>query len=161
MIEDSVHYKLIENFKLFQQAKTLSSSGTYKCDALHDYCYLKIDDDYIHKLFPLLEEKNIVLPDYFSKENMTGAHISIVYPTEPQANVIKLDIHNKKIRGQAAFQVMGLMKATTATKTFFALTVKSQDLERLRNQYYLPPLLNYKELLVPFHITIGILKRDG
>lgn len=43
--------------------------------------YLDIDDAYIHKLFPLLQDYQIKIPDYFGVKS-AGAHISIIYPEE-------------------------------------------------------------------------------
>src|SRR5690242_11688038 len=43
--------------------------------------YLDIDDDYIHKLYPLLQDHQIKVPDYFGLESV-GAHITAIYPEE-------------------------------------------------------------------------------
>src|SRR5262245_55038877 len=43
--------------------------------------YLKVDDDYIHTLFPMLglEEEGFKKPPYFRTEEAPGAHISVFY----------------------------------------------------------------------------------
>lgn len=149
-------YLTQDNFKLLSQSQKLPAHGVYQFDANSSYCYLKIDDDYIYKLFPLLQEKNLQIPNYFSEKNNTGAHITIVYPNEFGSHCIKQDIQDKKISGQAIFTVTGLIKATVANKTFFALTISSCDLEQIRKEYDLPSLLHYKGIHVPFHITIAV-----
>jgi hypothetical protein len=41
--------------------------------------YLNIEDAYIHNLFPLLQDHQIKMPDYFG-EGSVGAHITAIYP---------------------------------------------------------------------------------
>lgn len=48
------------------------------------YLYLKVDDRYIHHLFPLLEQSELEIPDYFRSPSAPGAHISVIYETERQ-----------------------------------------------------------------------------
>src|SRR3990167_11223052 len=55
--------------------------------------YLDIDDAYIHKLFPLLQDHQIKIPDYFG-EKSAGAHITVIYPEENK-KINKNDLNQK------------------------------------------------------------------
>lgn len=149
----------IDNLPLLNYAKNLPCHGFLKYTELPttmgSYCYLKIDDDYIFKLFPLLKDPNIQKPNYFSPDNDSGAHITLVYPDEPHSDDIKEDIKHHRIASSFPFEITGLIKVSTSNKTFFALTVLATELQRLRQQHGLTERLNFKGLFVPFHITIA------
>jgi hypothetical protein len=47
------------------------------------FAYIKVDDRYIHELFPRLKaEPGYQKPPYFRKNNLPGAHISVIYKDE-------------------------------------------------------------------------------
>ena len=69
------------NQNLIDKATTLVRSGVLKQD--DNYYFLKIDDDFIHELYPKLEQNKLIAkPDYFSLVNPIGAHITIAYEEE-------------------------------------------------------------------------------
>lgn len=163
-----LEYQILDASSLIEYAKKkLPLTGTLKCHDLTSYCYLDIDDDFILKLFPFIQELNqnekIQMPNYFSSEkNNIGAHISIVYQDEPNADKIKNDIQNQKIPDTISFNILELIKAPTINKILFALTISSPDIERLRTHYDLSSYLNYKGLfLVPFHISIALIEKHS
>jgi hypothetical protein len=144
-------YTEISNPALLWHAKNkLPLQGLLKRDDTESYCYLKIHDDFIFELFPFIKEPHLSIPDYFPPRCDTGAHISVIYPEEmpEKINVTELE-------QSFSFEVTGCLSISVFNKTFFALTVNSPSLEQLRLKYNLPTQLNYKGLLVPFHITIA------
>lgn len=137
-----------------------SNQGILKSDETETYFYLKVEDDYILKLFPLLKEykeikekeNDIKLADYFGPgPNNVGAHISVVYPEECEG-----DLYMQEVGQMFDFKILNLLEVAVFNKTFYALTVSSSKLELLRNKYGLSSKLSYHGLLVPFHITIAI-----
>src|SRR6185312_15055711 len=119
----------------------------------HGYSYLDIDDDYIHKIYPLIADKGAVKPDYFSKKtNFMGAHISITYPEE---NVNIPDHEAGKIIN---FETEKLFTAILLDKRYYALKIKAPDLLELRKKYSLTNKLKLKNYWVEPHITIAVQK---
>jgi hypothetical protein len=114
------------------------------------YVYLKVSDDFIHKLFPLLQENDKQIPSYFSSSDHIGAHISVIYPEESYPVPILPEINNNY-----GFEIGSLFKAQLGEKTYLGLTVKSPELDQLRLRYGLSTQLNFRGYLVPFHITIA------
>ncbi len=41
-------YTSFENFEIIKQCQRLPNYGVYQYDPIYPYCYLKIDDAYIH-----------------------------------------------------------------------------------------------------------------
>jgi hypothetical protein len=111
---------------------------------------LKIDDAYIHQLYPLLASVSISKPAYFTAQGI-GAHISVIYPEEHSNSIDKACLGQ-----QHAFTLNVLVKAKIGHKYYFALTVHAPSLLLLRRQYHLSDQLLFKNCLVDFHITIGV-----
>ncbi|HJD61615.1 MAG TPA: hypothetical protein LFV90_05685 [Rickettsia endosymbiont of Columbicola hoogstraali] len=81
MHKDELIFQKLDNPELIKVAKTLKNEGKVLQDK--NYAYLKISDDFIHKLYPLIaEHENLQKPDYFSEQCNIGAHITITYPNE-------------------------------------------------------------------------------
>lgn len=116
--------------------------------------YLDINDDYIHQLFPLLQNNLITKPDYFG-ENLIGAHISVIYPEENK--LVREECLNKK----HYFNIKDLYVATLNCKKYYVITVASHTLLQLREKYGLPEMLCFKGHMIEFHITIGIAIEGG
>jgi hypothetical protein len=145
-------YKAISNPTLLEYAKNkLPLQGTLKQDDRGSYCYLKIQDDFIFELFPLIKEPDLSIPDYFPPRYDTGAHISVIYSEEMPSEKININ----ELGQSFTFEITGLLSISVFNKTFFALKVSSPALKKLRLKYKLPTKLNYRGLLVPFHITIA------
>jgi|HubBroStandDraft_6_1064221.scaffolds.fasta_scaffold1292294_1 hypothetical protein len=109
------------------------------------YAYLKVDDGYIHDLFPKLHlDRAFKKPPYFRRSDAPGAHISVVYENE---HVILKEIGQK-----FKFAIKGINVVQTNKNTsYVVLEVTALDLEKLRSRYGLSPKLNGHE----FHITIA------
>jgi hypothetical protein len=108
--------------------------------------YLKVDDNYIHALFPMLgvKEEGYKEPPYFRSQEAPGAHISVFYEDE---NVIPEEV------GQTfPFTLKQIViVAPTKTTKYAVLQVDSPELEKLRQKYGLSPKLHGHE----FHISLA------
>lgn len=137
--------------------------GTLAFEETSNFCYLKISDKYIFDTYHFLHNKNlkipINIPDYFTeRKNRIGAHITLVYPEEPNAILIKQNIQSQKSLNTFSFSVQDLLSVNVFNKTLVVLTVTCPELDQIRKVFGLPPKLNYNGLLVPFHITIATSK---
>ncbi len=172
-------YKIISAPEFITFAKTnIPLTGTLIYLAEERYCYLKVHDDLIFRLFGLIKNidrdidieidtnmkkiekdkekitigKEIKIPDYFPPKMSIGAHISIIYPIELEGCNIQID----EINQCYSFDIAELLRIEMDTKTIYALYVISEELSLLRAKYKLPLKLNYRGYLVPFHITIAV-----
>lgn len=110
------------------------------------YVYLKVDDDYIRKLFPLLEvaREGYREPPYFRTREAPGAHISIFYVDE--------HVDPKELGQTFHFDLEDIaVVRPSRTVSYVVLQVKSPELEKLRQKYGLPPKLHGHE----FHISLA------
>ncbi len=138
-------------------AKTLSMTGVLKMKD-NGYVYLDVSNDYIAKLFPNLVLDGHLRPtNSFGKEE--GAHITVVKDTENAEGI------ENEIGKSYTFQVMELRVITSwgqlktspynytdvVTGYRWVLAVESEELEKLRVNYGLSPLIDRHD----FHITIG------
>ena len=139
----------LNNKQLIHKASHLPSSGTLTKSA-NNLIYLKINDAYIHHLFPLLQEKQIKKPNYFGK-GLAGAHISVIYPEEA---IIEFD--KKDLGKQYQFKTNELIIAQINLKKYYVLLVECPELLQLRNKYGLPNQLNFKNYWIDLHITIAV-----
>jgi hypothetical protein len=140
---------LIEKFyrpHLIEHARKLSGLGYI--DSIADYSYLKIDDDYIHQIFPLLGIEDVEKPDCFSPLSI-GAHISVIYAEESRL-IEKQDVGTKH-----QFRVTDVFSTIIGVKKYYGLMVESPSLIALRSKYNLPEILCFKGYSINLHITIG------
>ncbi len=125
--------------------KNLNHTGKLKSKS-DGYVYLKVDDAYIYKLFPMLELKKEgfrEVDNSRSKES-PGAHISVFYSDEhvkPQeiGEIFHFDLKQIKV------------VKTTKNTSFVVLEVDSPELENLRKKYFHSAKLHGHE----FHISLG------
>lgn len=111
--------------------------------------YLNIDDAYIRKLFSLLKDPQIIIPDYFGNDSV-GAHITVIYPDEQK------NIHLDDLQKKHSFIVKEAVVAEIGEKLYYVLLVDSPSLLQVRKKYNLPDLLCFKGYSIGFHITIGV-----
>jgi hypothetical protein len=110
------------------------------------FVYLKVDDNYIHKLFPLLKlkEEGFREPPYFRSKRSPGAHISVFYVGEK--------VHPKELGSYFHFEPKKICFIKRSKKaSLVILQVESAELETLRKKYGLSPKLQGHE----FHISLG------
>ncbi|MDX1902345.1 MAG: hypothetical protein SFW66_10170 [Gammaproteobacteria bacterium] len=134
--------------ELIDAASHLKSSGKL-ARSQNNLIYLDIENAYIHQLFPLLQNQQIKVPDYFGKDS-AGAHITAIYPEE-----------NKKIDeddlGKAHhFLIKDIVTANINDKIYYVLLVESPSLLKIRRKYGLSDQLCFKGYAIGFHITIGV-----
>lgn len=110
------------------------------------FVYLKVDDNYIHTLFPLLKlkEEGFSEPPYFRSKRSPGAHISVFYVGE---KVIPEELG--RVFHFEPKQICFIKRSKKASLVI--LQIESPDLENLRKKYGLSPKLQGHE----FHITLG------
>lgn len=117
-----------------------------------DYMYVDIDDQYIHKLFPLIHVDGICKPNYFTaKTNYMGAHISVIYPEE---NVF---IQNDFVGSTLDFEIVGAFTAQIYNRQYFMLTISAPMITQIRESHGLIAKLTFKGYPVDPHITIGVI----
>jgi len=110
------------------------------------FVYLKVDDRYIHELFPMLHRDRYEKPPYFRRPTAAGAHISVLYLQDIGSHRSIPELGHK-----FSFTLMNIVYVPPRYRNYIVLEVKSLELEALREKYGLPPLLKGHE----FHITIA------
>lgn len=110
------------------------------------FVYLKVDDDYIHKLFPLLHRPNYEEPPYFRSKNSPGAHVSVFY-TKETAKIGEIQEIGKKFE----FEINHFKSVPPGSNDYLVLTIIAPELEALRKKYGFRSFINGHE----FHITIA------
>ncbi len=110
------------------------------------FVYLKVDDAYIHRLFPMLDlqDEGFKEPPYFRSPEAPGAHISVFYADE-HVRPIELGRHYT-----FALEDIEIVHPSPYT-SYAILQVKAPELEKLRQKYGLSPKLFGHE----FHITLA------
>ena len=129
--------------------KNLPQTGTLR-EGRHGYVYLKVDDDYINQLFPMLPYRGYTKPPYFRRPDSPGAHISVMYVNERNRSG-----EIKEIGQKFSFRITGFASVPPRTHKYIVLEVDAPDLEQFRQRYNLSPLLHGHK----FHITIAKKKR--
>jgi hypothetical protein len=110
------------------------------------YAYLKVSDEFVYRLFPLVREPGFKMPGAIRRRSRIGAHISVFYEDE-----------GKRIRpieelGRIFFfEHQEIKKVRQRNKEFIVLEVDSPELEILRKKYGFAPLLFGHR----FHITLA------
>jgi len=140
MPNDFILHRL-DNQTLIEVANKLPRSGILIRDG--DYAFLKISEDYIEKLFPLLEgHEKLYKPLY-------PAHISLIYPEE------ECYVSDSDVGSLHSFELLDLYTTQLFGKHGWLMTVSAPSLEQLRKKYNLPKKLCYKGHRIVFHITIA------
>lgn len=110
------------------------------------FVYIKVDDQYIHTLFPMLqlEEKGFKEPPYFRSDDAPGAHISVFYIVE--------HIMPEELGQTFHFELKQITLVNPSHNISYAvLQVESPELQQLRVKYGLSPNLQGYE----FHISLA------
>lgn len=108
------------------------------------FVYLKVDDHYIHTLFPLLglKHEGYREPPYFRSKEAPGAHISVFYADE---HVIPSEIGD-----EFQFKPERIKITKTRDASYVVLQVESRT-RKAPGKYGLSPRLKNH----PFHITLA------
>lgn len=110
------------------------------------YVYLKVDDNYIHQLFPMLglEEEGYTEPPYFRSSDSPGAHISLFNADE--------QIVPEEVGKSYTFTLKKIVVVKPSQKKQYAiLEVDAPELEAIRKKYGLNPKLQGYE----YHISLA------
>lgn len=110
------------------------------------FVYLKVSNEYVHRLFPLVQETGFEIPNAIKRHTQVGAHISVFFKDEGR----RLD-HIDEIGRVYTFEPKRIRIIRSHRKEYIILEVKAPELERLRQQYGLSPKLVGHE----FHITLA------
>lgn len=108
--------------------------------------YIKVDDAYIHELFPLLgvSEDGFKEPPYFRSEDSPGAHISLFYVDE--------EVNPEEAGQTFPFELVDIVVVNPSKyNSYIVFEVKSPALEDLREKYGLERKLHGHE----FHISLA------
>ncbi|WP_019215717.1 hypothetical protein [Legionella tunisiensis] len=135
---------------MLRVTKKLTAEGVIQ--QRDNFCYLKIDDDYIHLTHPLLNEHGVIeKPAYFIPPDDVGAHISIIYPEENKIPQIAIEQKHH-------FSICGLLKARYGLKEYFALVVNSPSLAAFRQKHHLAarPTFKSQEVFFILRLASGI-----
>ena len=110
--------------------------------------YLKIDEDFIDKLYPLIQEPGVIKPS-----DSLGAHIPIISPQEWSG--LELE-HFNPLETTHCFSILECQKLSCddlpGVDSIWVLTMHSPSLELLRENYRLPTKLHSQEFRVVFAI---------
>lgn len=131
--------------EIIEAAKRLPQSGILKQNP-DGYVYLKVDDQYIYRLFSFVDEPGFHRPGSLNRPSKVGAHISVMYKREAQESG-----PIEEIGKTYPFRIKDFKYVKSKGKTFAIIAVDAPELEQLREQYGLPPKLLGHE----FHITIA------
>lgn len=134
--------------QVINEASKLTKTGKLK-KTNSNLIYLDIHDDYIHRLYPIIESQLVKKPEYFGSD-MCGAHISVIYPEE------HVSPHRDDLYQMHTFELKDAFTAEIGSKRYYGLLVTAPSLELLRKKYGLSELLVFKNYLIDFHITIGV-----
>ena len=144
-------FEKLYNPALLEAAKNLKMQGVLVQD--DDFAYLKIDDSFIHDLFPLIPDcETWQKLDYFSDKDSYGAHITLIYPDD---DVV---LKNNDINTLHSFEISELIKTRVDVREYYVLMISSPSLAFLRKKYNLPQILNFKGYNIGLHITLATRK---
>ncbi len=113
------------------------------------YAYVKVDDAYVHELFPMLglRREGYREPPYFRSVLSPGAHISVFYANE--------HVSPKEVGEVFHFTLRDIVIVRPSRYVSYAvLQVDAPELERLREKYGLRSKLQGHE----FHISLAVRK---
>lgn len=110
------------------------------------YVYIKVINEYVHRLFPLIKQPGFVKPGSITRLTKIGAHISVFYENEAkQISPIS------EVGRTFYFKPKEIRTVRNGNKEYIVLDVEAPQLEKLRSHYGLSPKLFNHE----FHITLA------
>jgi hypothetical protein len=120
---------------------TLKSSG--------GFVYVDVDDDYIHKLVPMIQEYGFEEPPYFGNAGLVGAHITVIYPDEIKNHKIsEIQEYGESISFTPQ-RCEAVYPPTWHGDEAYFIVVEAPELDAIREKYGLP------KRKYDYHITIG------
>jgi hypothetical protein len=144
IVENQPH--VIEKVVLLEQKGILKQKD-------NGYLYVEVSSDFVTESLPLIDvQGKIVPPHHVSSKKGIGAHISVMYENELISNEIwEID----ELGQEFSFTVLEVrtvkINRDNQMKKLWLIAVDAPELERLRENYGLSPLLKNHN----FHITLG------
>lgn len=147
--------QLKDFYKQSSKLQEVKFKGELKRDESDGYVYVKVKDDIVHGLFPLIDkEDGAQKPPYFGK-GKTGAHISAI--SSEEAEELK-DVEIKEIGQDVEFELKNIYKTNPEgwdeMDMVWFVTVDAPELPKMRKRYGLPATYDGKGH--DFHCTIGV-----
>ncbi|MBX7067384.1 MAG: hypothetical protein K1X28_09145 [Parachlamydiales bacterium] len=131
---------------------SLDAVGTLKQDA-NGMVYVDVDNDFIYKLYPWIQEEGFELPTSLYGNNALGAHVTVIYKREAEDYQLGWI---KEAGDQVYFKVTGC-KIIPLNQAGYELgcvvTIQAPNLDKLRKKYGLP------SIKYDYHILIGMKPR--
>lgn len=144
-------FEKLYNPDLMNAAKNLKKHGILLQD--DNFAYLKIDNSFIHNLFPLIPDSETWQKlDYVCEKDATGAHITLTYPDD------EVIVKDCDINILHSFEITELIKTRVDVREYYVLMISSPSLSFLRKKYNLPQILNFKGYNIGLHITLATRK---
>ncbi len=143
IVTEQKSYSWMEVVEYAQQHLPQEGQLVVKSDG---YAYLKVDDAYIHTLYPMLglAEEGYKKPPYFRTNEAPGAHVSVFYSDE--------QVLPDEVGETFHFELQNIIIIQASKTAFYAiLQVRSPELEALRVKYRLSNKLHGHE----FHISLA------
>ncbi len=142
---------IVHNREIMRHVQLLPHTGVLMQDERR-FVYLKIDDQYLYDLFPLIKDEGFILPAFFRDCEGIGAHIAVMDAAETKGLPKITEL------GQSfPFTPKCLVKVQVGRKIYLVLQVDSPELKRLRKKYGLRCLPKGHQ----FHITLAVKDLDN
>lgn len=144
-------FEKLNNPDLMKAAKNLKKQGILLQD--NNFAYLKIDNSFVHNLFPLIPDSETWQKlDYLCENEASGAHITLTYPDD------EVILKDSDINILHSFEITELIKTRVDIREYYVLMISSPSLSFLRKKYNLPQILNFKGYNIGLHITLATRK---
>lgn len=116
-----------------------------------NFIYVDVDEDYIDELIGLIQEQGFIEPPYFGREDLVGAHISVIYKDEAkQYQIDSIEECGQLIDFVPKECVVVRPPNWKEMEEVYVIVVEAPQLDRIRMKYGLP------KSKYPFHITVGV-----
>lgn len=113
------------------------------------FVYVKLDDSFIHKLIPFIQDEGFEEPPYFGDPALVGAHITVIYPSELNQEVEECGEEITFVPREC--QVVRPLRWEGINEVYI-LVVDAPELDKIRKKYGL------EKQTYDFHVTIGVKK---
>lgn len=146
--------EIFENERMTEIMEELPHYGKLMQREKDGFIYLKISEEYLDKLFPILEE--IVGEKLVKGSSLVGAHVSVIRPAIGEPALWNIPELGSIIEFEPISLATVEPDFDVKWERVWLLTIRSKGLENLRTSYGLTPLMfgNHE-----FHISIGTKKR--
>jgi hypothetical protein len=146
--QDDISSQLISYTK-----RNLPCCGKLKSES--GFVYVNVDDRYIHDLIPFLEDLGFEKPPYFGREDLVGAHITVIYPKEMQEYALSaIEEVGKSIAFTPLYCKIVSPPTWKEIDLVYLIVVEAKELDDIRIKYGLP------KQKYDYHITIGVKAKD-